>query len=600
MFEAAMTSSAHSLASVYTPESASAPQRVGVSADIEEANPQCEEEASEALAMRQMSERMLSLNEIGLALSSERDIESLLALILSKARDITNADAASLYILEAAPRRGGASLSTAGASSASSTPGAPILYFRLSQNESIKLPPQAQRFPVSTSSLAGYVAHTGQPLRCEDAYSLPEDAPYTFNDRWDRENGYRTRSVLVVPMTNRQNQTIGVLQLINRKARPLPLRTPEDFEHLVLPFDDEAQQVAAVVASHAAVALETNGLLSQVTALLQDSEAAFDSFVQAAAQLIDDRDPPTAGHSQRVTRLTLALATAAESETTGPFANVYLSERQKQELRYAGLLHDVGKIGVADIIFAKSHRIEAGRFEAILHRVALYRAALVAQSQRDILHAWKTLDREAAAREEARLEQVLAADLQQLDADRAVLPHANDPSAGWLSDEAFAAQQAAIARLSNLSIVEEDGSEQVLVEPEEAVALSVRRGSLTDAERRAMEDHAQMSFEVLEKIAWPPHLKDVPAIAYCHHEKMNGTGYPRGLKGDAIPLLARMMTVADIFDALTAADRPYKKAMPVERALKILHEEVEHGNLDGDVVALFERHRVWEEDSGKS
>ncbi len=575
---------------------------------VEDCEAAVEAVEQEAQAMRDVSERLLNLNQIGLALSSERDIEALLWLILTKARELTDADAGSLYILEdpeehevhahqhalaQAHAEGAASSTCSPASGVAGAAGEKVLYFRLSQNDSVALPSEMQRFPVGGSTLAGYVAATGRALLCEDAYCIAADAPYKFTPRWDTDNGYRTRSVLVVPMKNRDGAAIGVLQLINRKRRPLPLSSPEAFERLVVPFDEELAHLAEVVASHAAVAIESNRLLSQVTRLLAGIETAFDSFVRAAAQLIDDRDPPTAGHSQRVTKMTLALAEAAAAETSGPFAAVRYSPREIQELRYAALLHDVGKIGVSESIFSKSHKIEPAFFHGVLHRVARYQDELERQAQAAILNAWKTLSREQATREEERLLQVLDAETKQLHDDRAALVQANEPSAGWLSDDEFALQQAAIARLSGLAI-EEDGRRQVLVEEEEARALGVRRGSLSQGERKQMEAHAQMSFEFLEQIAWPPHLARIPALAHCHHEKLDGSGYPLGIRAPDIPLLGRMMTVSDIFDALVAADRPYKRAMPLERALEILRDEARRGMLDSDVVDLFLRHRAWE------
>ena len=273
---------------------------------------------------QRLQARLLKLNEIGLALSSERDIESLLSLILLKARELTTADAASLYILEA-PAEPSPSTPSSTSGTSPSTSGAPserVLYFRLSHNDSVELPAQGARFPVGNSTLAGWVAATGQPLHCEDAYCIPSDAPYKFTPRWDRDNHYRTRSVLVVPMKNRDGTVMGVLQLINRKRTPAPLLSPEDFETQVIPFDDELASLAEVLASNAAVAIESNRLLSEVTRLLADIETTFDSFVRAAAGLIDDRDPPTAGHSQRVTAMTLALARADSCESEGLFASV--------------------------------------------------------------------------------------------------------------------------------------------------------------------------------------------------------------------------------------------------------------------------------------
>ena len=518
------------------------------------------------------TQRLLHLNEIGLALSSERNIERLLNLILTKARELTGADAGSLYLVE-----------DIGLDEDEDGVIDRTLFFHLSQNDSVAMNTSAH-FPASKSSLAGYSALTGEAIRCADAYQLAENAPYKFNPSWDNENGYRTCSVLVVPMKNHGGQVIGVLQLINRKKGALKLRTPEDFARHVLPFDSELAELAAGLASQAAVALENNRLLSRVTQLLEDAETALDSFVAAAASLIDDRDPPTAGHSERVTTLTVAMARVASEKTSGPFAEVQFSERELQELRYAGLLHDIGKIGVPDNIFSKSHKIEPLHFAAVLNRLDLRRREL---ETLDISCQLEAALGSGDAASQQSLREDLRAQLEQMKADRALLMRANDPSVSWLPDEEFAQQQAALQRLTQLHCTTEDGEKQPLLSAEEIASLGVRKGSLTEAERRQMENHAPMSFHFLSKIAWPSHFARIPDIAHCHHEKLNGRGYPRGVTAENIPLTARMMTVADIFDALTAADRPYKKAMPLERALRILREEAERGDLDCDVVALF-------------
>ncbi|HEX8833840.1 MAG TPA: GAF domain-containing protein, partial [Abditibacteriaceae bacterium] len=285
--------------------------------------------------------RLRHLNEIGLALSSERDIDRLLEIILSRSRELTDADAGSLFLVQTIP--GTECPEGRDLNGACIGKGESALYFCKAQNDSVAFKPTGT-FTVSPSSLAGYVALTGELLCFEDVYHLPEGAPYQFNNAVDKQNGYRTKSVLVVPMKNHQGEVIGVLQLINRKARPeVLLGDVETAEQQVLPFDPQSADLAASLASQAAVALENSRLLKTL-------EDLFESFVMAAASAIEDRDPCTSGHSQRVTILTVGLAMAATEETDGYFQNVQFSPQQIKELRYAGLLHDFGKIGVRENI----------------------------------------------------------------------------------------------------------------------------------------------------------------------------------------------------------------------------------------------------------
>jgi HD-GYP domain-containing protein (c-di-GMP phosphodiesterase class II) len=520
------------------------------------------------------TERLKYLNQINLALSSERDIERLLDLILTAARDLTDADGGSLYILEKSRNAAGEEEKT--------------LFFRHSQNASVTLDAKGGNFAVTANSLAGYAALSGETINCEDAYELPADAPYGFNRSWDEKHGYRTKSVLNVPMKNPAGEVTGVLQLINRKHdEDARLSKPEDFEAQVLPFDDDSAEVAAVLASQAAVALENNMLLQEVTKLLSELENTFESYVRASASLIDDRDPPTSGHSNRVTFWSIAMAEEATYATEGPFADIRFSEKELKELHYAGLLHDIGKIGVREYIFTKSHKITPSHFEGVLSRLEMRRRDRESDALRRKLAILQTHGWESAAPLLAQVDEETAAEFAQLEKDIQILRRANDPSVTFMPDDEFEEQQQVLHRIASQTYCDLNGTELPMLSSEELEALSVRRGSLTPAERKHMEEHAQMSYDFLRQISWTEPFRNIPNIAHCHHEKLNGKGYPRGIKAEEIPLQSRMMTVADIFDALTAADRPYKKAMPLDRAIKILQEEAARGDLDADVVDLF-------------
>lgn len=540
-----------------------------------------------AEAALHLEERLKLLNEIGLALSAVRDIDQLLDLILSKARELTGADAGSLYLIDTSDT---ASLSD------------DTLHFRKAQNDSIYVD-TSRSFPVSSSSLAGYVALTGKTLIFEDVYQLPANAPYQFNPSFDLANGYRTKSVLVVPMRNHKGGMLGVLQLINRKRqRDAKLTDEATVTREVMPFDEALSEMAASLASQASIAIENSRFVESIRDL-------FESFVQASATAIEDRDPCTSGHSRRVTSLTLAMADAAHAATEGPFKGVCYSLIERDALRYAGLLHDFGKIGVPEHLLTKSHKILPADFEKIKARLfalrqerRAYYATEMARTLRESRQtSLVTANANGAGGEDSHiaaeatcvlLERQLSAELEEFEALIKMLMRANDPAVTFMPDDEYARQQEMVQRLAQMTYEDEAGTRQPILDKESIAALGIRKGSLTGAEFKLIQNHAQLSYEFLSKIRWTEEYSRIPLIAWGHHEKLNGKGYPRGIKAPDIPLETRMMTVADIFEALTA-ERPYKNAMPLERALKILQDEARDGSLDQDVVDLFINQEIY-------
>ena len=522
--------------------------------------------ASDSVSAR----RLRHLSQIGLALSAQRDIRRLLAMILSTSRELTTSDGGTLYIIE------------------KDASGEKKLFFRAAQNDSIVVDTN-MTFAVAPTSLAGYAAMSGEILRFDDVYHLPPDAPYKFNPLFDLEHGYRTKSVLVVPLQDHNGEMIGVLQLINRKRRrDVLLRDPTTVEREVIGFDEDMAELAATLASQAAVALNNNLLLREI-------EALFEALVVAASSAIEDRDPSTSGHSKRVTELTLELARAISLTQSGPYKDVHFSPAQLRELRYAALLHDFGKIGVREAILTKSHKIEPTHFEAICGRLLSLRRAWELDAARAQLVVWREedLDLESKAARAAQLESDSCARLTLLDADVELLRTLNDPSQEGLSDQTWAEGEMAIQRLSALCVEEASGEEAPVLTVDEANALRVRRGTLTPDEFHQIQLHAQMSYEFLEQIPWTHNLENVPQIARAHHERGDGSGYPQGLRHEEIPLGARLMAIADVYDALTATDRPYKRAMSSERALEILQAQAKVGQLDADALDVFVNNRVY-------
>ena len=517
--------------------------------------------------------RLRHLSQIGLALSAERDIRRLLAMILTASRELTGADGGTLYIVEA------------------DASGDKKLFFRAAQNDSIVVD-QSMTFAVGASSLAGYAALSGEILRFDDVYHLPPNAPFQFNQRFDIEHKYRTKSVLVVPLRDHNGDTIGVLQLINRKRNKETILhdDEETVEREVIGFDSEGVELATTLASQAAVALNNNLLLREI-------EELFEAFVVASSSAIEDRDPSTSGHSRRVTLMTLALAQGINEVSTGPYAGVHFSPAQLRELRYAALLHDFGKIGVREAILTKDLKIEAGRFEGVLGRVAVLqsqRAMHLAQAELALLRD-ETLDDAKRSVAVIALKKIAGAEKVALERDIHWLETLNAPPITPLREDEWHDALAALERLRACTYHNASGKELPILTEAEVAALSVRRGTLTPGEFAQIQEHAQMSWEFLRQIPWTRGLENVPSIAQAHHERLDGSGYPLGLDHQTIPLGSKMMAIADVFDALTANDRPYRRALSSEDALKILRLEACEGKIDADLLHIFIAHRVWED-----
>ncbi len=505
------------------------------------------------------------LTRIGVALTTERDLLTLLEMILGQARRLSSADAGSLYLVE---RREGAP---------------PTLRFKLSQNHTLpNLPFSEFEIPLDHASLAGYAASTGEPLIIPDVYLLPDDVTYKQNRSFDEKFGYRTRSMLVIPMRTHRDEVIGVLQLINRKRQPdARLTSTEVVDREVLPFDQRAVDLVNALASQAAVAIE-NGRL------YEDIERLFEGFVTAAVTAIESRDPTTSGHSSRVATLTCGLAEIIDREGAGPYRTMRFSREQMREIRYAGLLHDFGKVGVREQVLVKQKKLYPSDLAIIKHRFAflLQRADLQYERERAeylFLHGKDNysdvLDHLDGARRGEREE------LQRfLDS----IVRANEPTI--LPEGTFGE----LAEINERTFVDFDGIERRLLSDEELRYLMIKRGNLDPRERREIESHVTHTFRFLEHIPWTRELRGIPEIAYGHHEKLNGLGYPRQITADAIPVQTRMMTISDIYDALTATDRPYKRAVPTERALDILRDEAEAGALDTALLEAFVEAKIYE------
>ncbi len=525
------------------------------------------------LSRAQAGRELEELNRIGIALSETRDVEHLLALILRTAREITGADAGSLYLAE--PGGGDAHGPVHHAASGAET--TRQLRFRLTQNDSVQFPYTEHTLPITESSMAGYCALHGEVIELADAYHIPKTRPYHFNSSFDEQAGYRTRSLITLPMKNGKGEVLGVLQLINCKRNPKArLADRNAVRRQVHPFPERAVRLGLSLASQAAVAYENSQLY-------RDIENLFDGFVNAAVKAIEQRDPTTSGHSQRVCQMTLALAEAVDREPQGPYADLRFSREQMKELRYAALLHDFGKVGVREEVLVKAKKLYPLQFSRLLDRFGYIRRdieARIAEQKVELLLGHFRKEAEARVRlklldgEAARL-------LGELDRYVEFITRANEPTI--LPSSEFEL----LTEISQKTYRDPRGAERPYLTSEEVRFLSIPRGSLDSNERRQIESHVTYSFNFLAQIPWTAEYRAIPEIARAHHEKLNGRGYPDGLRAPAIPVQAKMMTICDIFDALSASDRPYKRAVPTDRALDILKLCVRDEEIDPELFRLF-------------
>ncbi len=503
------------------------------------------------------------LIEIARALTTEREIDKLLALILEKSRFITGADAGSIYVVEGndpvITRR--------------------QLRFKTSQNDSVSFDSSEFTMPISPRSMAGYVALEKTTLRIGDAYEMPAGSPFGFDRSFDDKVGYRTKSMLCTPLVSSKGEVIGVLQLINKKKEPTrKLLAPEDFERGVVEFDDRSEQLLTTLSAQAGIALENAVLYDEIRAI-------FEGFVRASVDAIEARDPTTSGHSRRVADFTVGLAQAVEKVDAGPYKQVLWKREDIREIEYASLLHDFGKIGVREHVLIKAKKLYPHELETIRHRFDFVLRSLEVDLLSRKLHA---IDRGASAAELEELDHEHAQKRSEIDEAWKTIEHANEPSVLAAGDFKK------IEELGRQTFARLDGSPATLLAADEVKSLSVMRGSLTPEEFDEIRSHVSHTYRFLNTIPWGKTFSRVAVIAGAHHERLNGTGYPNRLRAEEIPLQSKIMTISDIFDALTASDRPYKRAVPLDKALDILGFEVKDGHIDGELVRIFREAKIWE------
>jgi len=550
--------------------------------------------------LRGVTREIQELNKIGAALSAEHRLDSLLELILTKSRHITNADAGSLYLVEAKPGTGkqepvhhaGLPASSDGASG---LPAAALvkqeqeeetrqkqLRFKLAQNDSIGLPFRESTMEISHKSIAGYVASTGEIVNIEDAYHLDSKVPYSINRKFDEDSGYRTKSILAVPLRDQKDRIVGVLQLINAKRDfKVKLDSLSAVKDQVIPFAPRQQDIVASLGSQAAVAVENSRLYESIQRL-------FEGFVRASVIAIEARDPTTSGHSFRVANLTVALAEAVQRVETGPYANLRFTREEMREIRYASLLHDFGKVGVREEVLVKAKKLYPAQLDLLRLRFEFVKRSMHVEKLQQRLDYVLAKGRDEYMAKVGRFDDELRRQIEEVDDFLETILKSDEPSV--LPEGSFEKLLDIAARYYKAF----DGQEKPLLTPEEVRMLSIRKGSLDENERLQIESHVVHTVKFLQQIPWTSEIRNIPEIARGHHEKLNGLGYPYKLSAPEIPVQTRMMTISDIFDALSAADRPYKRAVALDRALQILGFAVKDGELDGSLFQVFLDAKVFE------
>jgi HD-GYP domain-containing protein (c-di-GMP phosphodiesterase class II) len=505
---------------------------------------------------------MRRIIRIGQLLSTEKDFEVLIEKILYEAMAVVGADAGSIYVTE--PYRGDRPE-----------------YLRFKKS-ALQLNASEFLLPVDSSSIAGYVASSGAPLMIRDCYALTGAEPYRFNREYDLQHHYFTRSMLVIPMKNYRNEIIGVIQLINKKPEAGRSLSYEEMRAgAVLPFTTADMDKASAVAGQAAVAIENNRLINDIHNL-------FEGFVRASVTAIEQRDPTTSGHSFRVAEYTVGLALAIDRLSSGPYQHLKFTREQIREIRYASLLHDFGKVGVREQVLVKAKKLYPDQLNEIRWRFRYARKSLEQKYTQKKLNFLRE-NGEGPFRDYQRyMDAELAQKIEELQGMLQIIELSNEPSVVD-SDTFGQIEQIALHRIQL-----DDGTVIPFLTDNELVSLQVRRGNLDQRERLEIESHVTHTYRFLVQIPWTGDLKRIPDIAYGHHEKLDGSGYPLGLNQSEILPQTRMMTIADIYDALTAPDRPYKKSLRPEEALDILLKEGHDGRIDLEMLKIFIEAKVFE------
>jgi len=505
--------------------------------------------------------RLEQLNAIGASLSAERDIDRLLEAILTAAKTITRADGGTLYrVTEERTLRFEIVRTSSLRYYLGGTTGNPVPFYPIQLYKDDR---------PNQSMVAAYAALTGKTVNIADAYTA-DGFDFSGTRAFDTKTGYRSKSFLTVPMRNHDNETIGVLQLINAL---------EPSSGAIVPFSPSDQRLAESLASQAAIALTNRMLINQL-------EQLFESFINLINSAIDEKSPYTGGHCQRVPVLTMLLAEAVSETRDGPLRDFHMSEKDRYELKIAGLLHDCGKVTTPVHIVDKATKLESifDRIQLIDTRFEVLKRDAELEALRKKHNFLEQKMRMEAAEEDKRLRDRL----RQLDDDRKFL-HACNIGGERMRDE----DVDRVRRIGQYRWRDFAGHEAQFLSEDEVKNLTIRSGTLTEEERKVINHHIVATIRMLEALPWPKHLTKVPEYAGGHHERMDGKGYPKGLTREQMSVQARCMGIADIFEALTAKDRPYKKGKTLSESLEILGRMKLNNHVDPDLFDIFVRRKVY-------
>lgn len=493
------------------------------------------------------------LTEISIALSKEKDRNKLLEMILLEAKTLANADGGTLYMKENENE----------------------ISFEIVMTDSLNIhmggtSETEVTFPAlkltdkdgnpNVTQIAPYVAIKGEAINIPDAY-IAEGFDFSGTRAFDKTTGYRSKSFLTVPLKNHEDEIIGVLQLLN--ARTHDNRT-------IIPFDEHCESIVTALASQAAITLTNKNLV-------KDLRTLFESFIKVIADAIDKKSPYTGGHCQRVPVLTMAIAEAVNKTNNGIYKDIFLNNDELYELHIASWLHDAGKVTIPEYVVDKATKLETiyDRIHEVESRFEILKRDL------EIFYLKSDRDDKDLALYNSRLE--------ELDEDFNFLRKINIGSE-FMSVE----HTERVIKISKRTWVK-NGKWEPLLTADEVKNLSISRGTLTAEERKIINDHVSVSIDMLEQLPYPKNLQNVPEIAGGHHEKMDGTGYPKGLTRDEMSIQARMMAIADIFEALTAYDRPYKRGKTLSEAMNILKSMRNNNHIDPDLFDIFIEQEIYME-----
>ena len=490
-------------------------------------------------------QKLEAILDVAKAMATEHDLTILLEHIVEHARKVVEADRGTIFLLDKEKNE---------------------LWSKVAQGS------KEIRFPAD-KGIAGHVAQTKTPLNIPDAY-----ADRRFNPAVDKASGYRTHNMLTVPMLSTKEEVVGVLQVLNKD--PGDRRAEVEKGAPGPPFNAEDEELLLALGGQAAAAIENAILYDEINKL-------FEGFISASVVAIEARDPTTSGHSGRVASLTCGLAEVVDRLDTGPFAPISFDYDQMKEIRYASLLHDFGKVGVRENVLVKAEKLYPGDLAILLSRFDFIKRTIEKEALERKVAAYQLADPRETASLQAQIDEELASRFREAEEIRQFLLACNVPTV---------LEKGGFERLNEIAIKTYESFEgrKPLLTTFELISLSIPRGSLTNEDRLEIESHVTHTFNFLSTIPWTNKLRRIPDIAYGHHEKLDGKGYPRAIPATEIPVQTRMMTVSDIYDALTASDRPYKKSMPPSKALDILGYEAKGGKLDADLLTLFIDAKVYE------